>query len=231
MIHDAAATGYSDDSERYHRARPGYHPDVVELVANRYGAGTVVELGAGTGIFTRQLVDNGVDVIAFEPVVSMRRTLKKTVPEADVRVGSAENMSLADDSVDTVVAAQAFHWFDHDVAIPEMIRAIRLGGHIVTVWNVRDHSVGWVRECSSIIERYAGDTPRHRTMQWRKALNAEPLLQAVDEWRVPNPQPMSAADAVDRVLSTSFIAALPEEEHKAVADEIWDVIEPIGRSV
>ncbi|MEM7342195.1 MAG: hypothetical protein AAF467_26380, partial [Actinomycetota bacterium] len=47
----------------------------------------------------------------------------------------------------------------------------------------------------------------------------------------PNPQPMSAADAVDRVLSTSFIAALPEEEHKAVADEIWDVIEPIGRSV
>ena len=85
MVHEAATTGFARDPERYHRSRPTYHPGVARRVVDRYGQGVLVELGAGTGIFTRQLVDLGRHVIAVEPVVTMRTKLAEAVPEAEVR--------------------------------------------------------------------------------------------------------------------------------------------------
>ncbi|MEL7158137.1 MAG: class I SAM-dependent methyltransferase, partial [Actinomycetota bacterium] len=174
MVHEAAATGFSRDPDRYHRGRPSYHPEVSKRVAERYGKGIMVELGAGTGIFTRQLVDEGLEVIALEPVISMRTTLSEAVPEADVRVGSAEKIPMADGSVDTVVVAQAFHWFDAEQALDEIDRVLVPGGHLVTVWNVRDDGEPWMAAYNTIVERHAGNTPRYRSMMWRKAIHDDP---------------------------------------------------------
>jgi hypothetical protein len=107
---------------------------------------------------------------------------------------------------------------------------LRLGGHLVTVWNVRHESVEWMTAYTDILDRHAGDTPRFRDMSWRRAINSNPQLAPVDEWRVVNPQLLDAEGAVDRALSTSFIAALSPERQADVADRVRELVEPLGPS-
>lgn len=228
MVNEAAATGFSRDVERYHRSRPTYHPDLARRVVERYGNGTLVELGAGTGLFTRQLIDLGQHVIAVEPVVSMRAVLSEHVPEADVRIGSAESIPVDTGTASTVVASQSFHWFDYRPALDEIHRVLKPGGHLVTVWNVRDDSVEWVAACSEILDRHAGSTPRYRDMSWRRAINSDTRFGSIDEWRIPNPVPTDVERAIERYLSTSFIAVLTPDKQDEVAGELRAVIEPLG---
>lgn len=228
LVHEAATAGYSRNPDRYDRGRPTYHPELAERVVERYGKGTIVELGAGTGLFTRQLIDLDASVIAIEPLVSMRTALAEAVPDADVRLGAAEEIPLDDDSADTIVASQSFHWFRYRDALDEIHRVIRPGGHLVTVWNVRDESVEWVAACTKVLDAFAGETPRHRDMGWRRAINSDVRFGSIDEWRIDNPQPTSPEGVVDRVLSTSFVGALTEDVQEEVAADIRAIVEPLG---
>jgi SAM-dependent methyltransferase len=228
VVNQKAASGYSRDTDRFHRARPTYHTALARRVVDRYGSGAVVELGAGTGIFTRQLADLGLSVIAIEPILGMRTALTEAVPDADVRVGQAENIPLDAATVDTVVASQSFHWFDYRPALDEIYRVLRLGGHLVTVWNVRDESVDWVAATTKVLDRHAGDTPRHRDMAWRRAINSDARFGSIDEWRIENPVETNADGVVDRCLSVSFIASLPAERQEEVAAEVREIVAPLG---
>jgi ubiquinone/menaquinone biosynthesis C-methylase UbiE len=228
LVHESANSGYSRNANVYNSGRPTYHPDLARRVVDRYGGGVVVELGAGTGIFTRQIVDLGASVIAIEPVVSMRSALVEAVPEADVRLGAAEDIPLGDHSADTIVASQSFHWFNYRDALDEIHRVIKPGGHLVTVWNVRDESVDWVASYTKIVDTYVGDTPRHRNMGWRRAINSDARFGSVDEWRIDNPYPTTPDGVIKRALSTSFIGAQPDSVQDDVAGEIRALVEPLG---
>lgn len=230
VVHGAAHRGFQQGADVYASARPGYHDALVERFVERYAAGVVVELGAGTGIFTAQLVDAGCVPIAVEPVTAMRELLAGAHPTVTVIDGTAERTGLAAGSVGTVVVAQAFHWFDHGDALAEIEHILRPGGFLVCVWNVRDESVDWVRRYTDVIDRHAGDTPRHRTMRWRRAIDDDPSFELVDEWSVPNPQPTSPRLVADRALSTSFIAALEPEVRAAVLDEVRRLAADVGDS-
>ena len=230
LVHESANSGYSRNANLYNSGRPTYHPDLVRRVVDRYGGGVVVELGAGTGIFTRQIVDLGASVIAIEPVVSMRSALVEAVPEADVRLGAAEDIPMEDNSADTIVASQSFHWFNYREALDEIHRVIKPGGHLITVWNVRDERVDWVAAYTKIVDTYVGDTPRHRNMGWRRAINSDARFGSIDEWRIENPIPTTPDGVVNRALSTSFIGALPDNKQAEVAAEIRALIEPLGDS-
>jgi SAM-dependent methyltransferase len=230
MVHHSAASGYQQHADTYAKARPNYHPELVRRFMARYAGGTVVDLGAGTGIFTRHVVDAGCSPIAIEPVPEMRAQLAAQLPTVNVRSGTAEDTSLDTASADTVVAAQAFHWFDHQSALAEIRRILRPGGHLVCVWNVKDESVDWVRNYTTILDRYAGETPRHRTMVWRRAIDDHPAFEHVDEWTIPNPKPTTPDGVAERALSTSFIAALPPDTQQRVLGDIRALVTPLGAS-
>lgn len=230
MVHEAAAGGYRRESATYARVRPSYHPDLVDRFVDAYGHGTIVDLGAGTGIFTAQLVERALQPIAIEPVAEMRAALRQAVPSVEACDGTAEATGLADANVDTVVVAQAFHWFDHIPALAEIRRILRPGGHLVCVWNVRDESEPWVRGFTDIVDRHAGDTPRHRTMDWRRAIDADLAFQLVDDFAVDNPKPADPDAVAARALSTSFIAALDPADQQAVLDDIGRLTRPLGPS-
>lgn len=230
MVHDAARTGYDQQADVYASVRPSYHPALVERFIERHANGVVVDVGAGTGIFTSQLVEAGCVPVAIEPVASMRQAINTANPQVTVIDGTAEDTGLDDDSVDTVVAAQAFHWFDHDAALAEIERILRPSGFLVCVWNVRDDTVDWVRQYTDVVDRYAGDTPRHRTMKWRQAIDCSPTFMAVDDWSIANPKPTTPQQVVDRALSTSFIAALEPAIQSEVLDEIRHFAHDLGDS-
>lgn len=228
MVHESASSGYRNRATTYHGARPSYHRRVVERFVDRYGHGLVVDVGAGTGIFTAQIAGAGVSVIAVEPVAAMRDVLTASLPNVEVRSGTAEAIPVDSSGLDTVVAAQSFHWFAFDQALNEAHRVLRPGGHLVTVWNVRDKNAQWVSDYDRILGRYEGDTPRHATMAWRNAIEADDRFELVDDWGVENPQETTVEGVIGRALSTSFIAALSGREQTQVAEQLRALLTPLG---
>lgn len=228
MVKEAASRGYERRAEAYRSARPSYHPAIVDELVLRCAGVPVIELGAGTGILTAELVARGLDVIAVEPVDAMRQLIVRDVPDAEVREGTAEEVPVSTDAAGAVIAAQAFHWFEPGPALDEISRILSPGGQLLTVWNVRDESVPWVGAYTEIVDRYAGGTPRYRTMDWRRAIESDGRFVLDVEQSTPNPQPATVDKVVDRALSTSFIAALPDEVQAAVAEQIRSVVEDMG---
>ncbi len=112
----------------------------------------MVDLGAGTGILTRVLLDLGYHVVPVEPDAGMRAQLATATPGTIALAGSAETIPLADQSADAVVAGQAYHWFDRDRAHAEAARVLRAGGTFGAIWNTRDERVPWVAALTAIIE-------------------------------------------------------------------------------
>lgn len=104
----------------------------------------VVDLGAGTGKLTGTLTRCADRVLAVEPDPAMLAELRRAVPGATVVAGCAEQIPLADGTVDAVIAGQAAHWFDLPRAVPEIARVLAPGGVMAGLWNTDDDRVGWV---------------------------------------------------------------------------------------
>lgn len=226
-IHPAAARGFSTRADTYARGRPDYPAalghwlrDSLHLAPGK----TVVDLGAGTGKFTPMLLASGATVVAVEPVDAMRAQLSLTLPEVHALSGSAESMPLGDASADALVCAQAFHWFANEGAMREIRRVLKPGGRLGLIWNVRDDSVPWVAALTDIMTPYEGDVPRYLSGAWQALFPAEgfgPL--ALTRLRYFHTGP-PAQVIVDRVMSVSFIAALPPAEQDAVRARLGDLI-------
>ena len=239
--------GFDRAAETYERARPDYPSDAVDRLGRelrlRRGT-TVVELGSGTGKFTRLLARFGSARVAIEPTAGMRRVFARTVPDVPALDGTAEAIPLPDGFADAVVAAQAFHWFDPDRALPEIARVLRPHGALGMIWNLRDESVGWSRRLTEIIDRYRGaeriprgDTPpTTRDPRWRRAIErSDSPFGRLHLSSFRHVQRAPRETFVLRVLSVSVVAVLPAGERRRVADEVRGVLasDPAtrGRSV
>ena len=226
-IHHAAAQGFSSQADTYARGRPDYPVEIAAWLTGtlRLSAGkTVVDLGAGTGKFTRLLLPTGATVLAVEPVAQMRAQLAGAVPGVQALEGTAEALPLPDASVDAIVCAQAFHWFANTAAMREMRRVLRPGGRLGLIWNVRDESVGWVARLTEIMRPFEGDAPRFHRGDWRKVFPAEGFGQLALT-SLPYVHTGSPGQViVDRVMSVSFIASLPPARQDAVRAQLHEVI-------
>ncbi len=222
-IRGEASRGFGQGAAAYERGRPGYPPEAVQwLVAElRLEPGrTVLDVGAGTGKLTRELVSRGASVVAVEPVPAMRAVLEQAVPAARALDGTAEALPAANESVDAIVVASAFHWFDGPAAVAEFHRILRPGGRLALVWNRRRREQPLHAAISAIIEPYRGDAPSAYRGEWRAPVLAGGLFGTVAEREVPFEQLVDADGLVDRVGSISFIAALPDAEREQVLARI-----------
>ncbi|MGH3530601.1 MAG: class I SAM-dependent methyltransferase [Mycobacterium sp.] len=148
----ARSLSFGSEAAAYERGRPSYPPEAIDWLLPP-GARDVLDLGAGTGKLTTRLVERGLDVVAVDPIAEMLEVLRKSLPDTPALLGTAEDIPLADNSVDAVLVAQAWHWFNPARAIPEVVRVLRPGGRLGLVWNTRDERLGWVRELGRIIGR------------------------------------------------------------------------------
>jgi SAM-dependent methyltransferase len=144
------AASFGQAADVYERSRPDYPAAAIDWLLPE-GAVTVLDLGAGTGKLTRALLERGLEVIAVEPADEMRATLAAAMPEALALAGTAESIPLPDSSVDAITVAQAWHWVDPAVALPEAARVLRPGGTLGLVWNRRDERVPWVARLSQVM--------------------------------------------------------------------------------
>jgi ubiquinone/menaquinone biosynthesis C-methylase UbiE len=217
-----SARAFDLAADVYERARPGYPPDAVEWLVDRLDLApgrTLLDLAAGTGKLTRSLARAGARVIAVDPSEPMLAKLRAALPGTEALVGTAEELPLPEGSVDAVTVAQAFHWFDCDLALPEIHRVLRPGGRLGVVWNRRDLDHPVHARLDELLERHKRDTPRHRDGTVERALAASELFEEVARTELRNDQRVPRGGLVERVASTSFIAALPGGEREGVLRE------------
>jgi SAM-dependent methyltransferase len=216
------ALSFGGVADAYDRARPSYPAEAAAwLVGSDYAH--VLELGAGTGRLTEQLHGLGHRVIATDPLEPMLRHLVRRLPATRAVMATAERIPLRARSVDVVVGAQAFHWFDHDRALPEIARVLRPGGHLALVWNLRDERIPWVRRLGALIgtEEQQND-PTH-------ALLSSHLFGFVESSTYRFWQPLDRPRLRDLVLSRSNIATMAESEREAVLRKVDDLYAEYGR--
>lgn len=221
--------------EDYERGRPGWPPEVV-VIPGLPSAATVLDLGAGTGKLTRLLVSTFGRVVAVEPAEAMRRLLATLCPEAQVLAGSAEEIPLADASVDAVYSAEAFHWFDGERALAEIARVLRPQGALVVMWNLpagpTEPSIAAVEqlldERGPTKEELGVDpldlnTTRYASGEWRLAF-AESPFEELQETRLPNPQTLDRDEVVAFFASMGWIADLPDVDRLPLLDEVRSLL-------
>jgi SAM-dependent methyltransferase len=212
-------------AEVYERARPGYAEAAVDFalapVRDRPDR-RVLDLGAGTGKLTRQLVARRLPTVAVEPAAGMRAALARAVRSAEVVAGAAEALPLAADSVDVVLAGQAFHWFEADRALPEIARVLRPGGVLALLYNSRDDGVAWVRALSDLVgELDRGDYVSRMPTERPPDLGAGLAFDA--ELRTPHEHELDLAGLVDLVASRSYVIRLPPGERAELLDRVAEL--------
>lgn len=248
-VHHAAGVGYQRAAGVYERSRPSYPLAALAALADALpleSGRTVVDLGAGTGKFTRLLALTGAEVLAVEPVTEMRERLAELLPGVAVSEGTAEDTGLPDGCADAVVAAQSWHWFEAPAALAEVERLLRPGGALVLVWNTYDTSVPWVRDYQDIYFRLtprdlpspplgrsvAGGPGRETGVErpgepdgrWRQAFAGRPGWGAIEERHWPNPHSTTVADVVERMMSSSHITALEPSAQARVRAEVESLL-------
>ncbi len=214
----------------YDRVRPEYPAEAIAWLAEELDlrAGrTVLDLGAGTGKLTRQLVATGAHVIAVEPGDAMRAELERAVPEAESFRGAAEDIPLPDASVDAITVGQAFHWFRHDEALPELHRVLRTGGGVGLLWNSRNQSSELQRVVTELI---ASLVPPKRAVAWGASarLAESELFGPMEERRFTFVHELDADALVSRIASISFVAAAPEDDKRRIERALRELVAAHG---
>jgi SAM-dependent methyltransferase len=227
-IHFAADHGYTRAVEHYRRGRPSYPDDALGYLVEELGIGEgrdVLELGAGTGKFTELIALSGAAITAIEPVAAMREALERNCPTVTTLNGTAEAIPLGDAAVDVAVAAQSFHWFDGERALPELHRVCREGGMLGLIWNVRDASTDWSEQLTAIFDRLSGDGPRYRDGLWREAFERTELFGPLHHRVAYHVHHVTREGFMDRVLSVSYVASASEDERERVIAEVNEMLD------
>jgi SAM-dependent methyltransferase len=208
----AQALSFGAAADVYERGRPSYPGQAVDWLLPP-GCRRVADVGAGTGKLTRLLLCRGLAVTPVEPSPGMRDQLASQLPGIRPLAGTAEQIPLPDGGADAVLLAQAWHWVNPALALPEVARVLAPGGWLGVLWNIRDESVPWVAELGQIM-RSRGEPdrdyqpplgapfgpPERRTVRWVSRLTPAALC--------------------DLVSSRSYVITRPPAERAAILDRI-----------
>lgn len=230
-------TRFSSRAESYAKYRPGYPPGVLDILKSNCDLtrdSIVADVGSGTGILAEILLKNGNRVFGVEPNEAMRVVAEDLLAGYKQFVsvdGSAEATSLPNESVDFVVAAQAFHWFDRDATKKEFVRILRPDGWVVLIWNERRlDSSPFLRAYEDLLFRYGTDYQevRHENVAGKLAEFFAPAsFKLVD---LDNFQHFELATLKGRVGSASYTPEPGHPDFDSMSSELEDIFNKFNQN-
>jgi ubiquinone/menaquinone biosynthesis C-methylase UbiE len=203
---------FSNRVENYVKYRPNYPAKVLQLFVDEMNLrkdSVVADIGAGTGISARLFLENGNQVFGVEPNEAMRKAAEEFLKDfSNFKSinGMAENTSLENESVDFIVAAQAFHWFDQTNTRREFKRILKDDGFVVLMWNERQlDTTAFLKDYESLLIEFGTDyeTVRHENITKETLQNffQTNFSQAIFQ----NSQTVDFDGLRGRMLSSSYI--------------------------
>jgi len=162
-------------------------------------------------------------VVATDPLPEMLGRLRARVPGARSAVAAAEHIPVASRTADVVVSAQAFHWFDHDVALAEIARVLRPGGVLALVWNARDEAIPWVRKLGTII----GSSDNRLDLV--DPVTESPYFGPVEQREFRFWQSLRRDELFDLVRSRSYVALLDDAQREELLARVGALYDDYGR--
>lgn len=214
--HPAARIGFERSSRLYDRARSTYPEANIKRLYQHMGVhpwAKVLELASGTGKLTGSLKSYFSDLTLVEPNPGMRTVLAEMHSDLGIFSDQAERLPFSDSTFDAVFCATAFHWFDAPKAYREICRILKPGGSLGLIWTAwwdLNSLPGWYKDLRSLTVGFEGDTPRYRHMKWREPFDQGQDFAPLQFENFDNSRPMTAHGILERFMSISYIAALPE---------------------
>jgi SAM-dependent methyltransferase len=227
-----ATQRFADRVENYVRYRPGYPDAVVPFLrdaAKLTRESIVADIGSGTGISTKLFLDNGNTVYAVEPNREMREAAERLLadyPNCRSGDGSAEATTLANKSVDLIVAGQAFHWFDRTKTRQEFARILRPGGRVVLMWNSRRDDTTFAQAYEALLTEYGTDYQQinHRNIDL-PAIREFFAPAEVQVHRLPNAQVLDFDGLRGRILSCSYVPTENQPRYAPMLDAVQQLFD------
>jgi SAM-dependent methyltransferase len=233
LAKEAPPDAFGNSAREYELGRSRWPAELIDRVARELELGpdaTVLDLGAGTGKLTRDLVPRFARVFAVEPDDAMRAVLEEVVPEAEALAGSAEAIPLEAGSVDAVFTAEAFHWYASDESVGEIVRVLRPRGGLVILWNVEfgDAEPPMGDEVERVLDvAFAkGGAPgigKVLSGFWREPIAKAPLEQ-LHEAEIERTVTRTRDQWLANTLSVSSIASLPDSDRGELAERLRELV-------
>ncbi len=220
---------FSDRVASYVNARPGYPPELVELLRRECAltpASIVADIGSGTGILARLLCESAQEVYGVEPNQAMRAAGEAYLSGAKNFVsvdGTAENTTLPSASVDLITAGQAFHWFRPDDARREFMRILQPDGFTAIIWNDRRLTGSKLAKDFEVLVGAFGTDYDQVKDQTRASLRSLASFFGHRQYETagfPCLQRLDRERFRDRVLSASYMPREGHARYPAMLDEI-----------
>jgi len=219
---------FSDRVDDYVRYRPSYPPDVLRVLHEEAGlapAAIVADIGSGTGISSQLFLDHGNTVLAVEPNHDMRLAAEKQLssnPRFRSTDGTAECTTLADHTVDLIVAGQAFHWFNRREARLEFVRILRPGGFVVLMWNDRRlDSTPFLRDYEALLAEFSIDYQQVNHKNVDEQAIAEFYAPAdFQTQKIENHQSLDLAGLTGRITSSSYMPNIDHPSYRSMLEAI-----------
>ena len=202
---------FSSKSDDYSRFRPGYPISAVNWLKSKTSGEAVIDIGAGTGIFTELLLKRFSNVSAIEPNAAMREKFSSFLPDIICHSTTGENTALPDNSVDLITVAQAFHWLDEEQFKREAMRILKPSGKVAIIWNTTqrsDFTDSRNAICQKYCPRFKSGYAGKRTPQEGDAFLRYSYFKTVEFVSFDNPFVMDQPTFEGNIRSRSY-ALLP----------------------
>jgi len=220
----ARRTSFGAVAEHYEAFRPGPPLEVVRWLFPE-PVGTVVDIGAGTGAMTRLLTGVASHVVAVEPDPGMRQVLTVTVPGAVVLDGTGEDIPVADNSADGVVASSSWHWVEPRAGLREAARVLRPGGVMAAMWTGPDPDGTFMHQAQAALANGGSDrtlqgtvtgefNPQNRTLEVPAGSPFEDLEHRRFTWV----SPLTSDDLIGLLGTLSWIILMEDHDRRQLLD-------------
>jgi SAM-dependent methyltransferase len=221
---------FSDRVQNYVKYRPGYPSEMLEFFKTDLGLtndSVIADVGSGTGLSSRPFLENGNVVYGVEPNAAMREAAREFLAEFDSFRsvdGTSNKTNLDDDSVDFVIAAQAFHWFEPEPTRNEFKRILKPGGYVSLIWNERQLDTNdFLKDYEQLLLRHANDygTVRHENIQEGELESF--FLQPFERATFANQQILDFDGLKGRLLSSSYMPNEGDPKFEPMIKELTDL--------
>ncbi|WP_443945913.1 class I SAM-dependent methyltransferase [Pedobacter sp. AW1-32] len=223
-------SSYSRHSDDYEKYRPGYPEAILTYLEQNISLNrekSIADVGSGTGIFTELLLKKNYRVTAIEPNAEMRAKAENKLASYTGLTSvnaSAEQTTLADNSVDLIAVAQSFHWFHPEQTRQEFKRIAKPGAHLLLIWNILQQRSSFLQDYQRLKDKYTSKKP------YQEKINISVIDQFLDpklriEQEVYHSRQLDKDGLLGYFRSASYAPLQGDEDYPTLVQELEEIFE------